>query len=188
MLTAILINVIIIEKVQTKGAIMAIKQSDKEHFREIYERHVDDIYRLCFSYMKNPHDSEDAVSVVFCKLIKKSPVFETQEQEKAWLVVTACNECKSMLRALRRHPRVEISELPEQKGFEDTEHNDIIDAIISLPEKYSSVLYLHFYLGYSLKEIAKMTKQNESTVRSQLFYGKRKLASLIGGNDDEGVQ
>ena len=93
-----------------------------------------------------------------------------------------------MLRALRRHPRVEISELPEQKGFEDTEHNDIIDAIISLPEKYSSVLYLHFYLGYSLKEIAKMTKQNESTVRSQLFYGKRKLASLIGGNDDEGVQ
>ena len=167
---------------------MAIKQSNKEHFREIYERHVDDIYRLCFSYMKNPHDSEEAVSAVFCKLIKKSPVFETQEKEKAWLVVTACNECKSMLRALRRHPKVDISNLSEQSVSEESKYNDIIDAIISLPEKYSSVLYLHFYLGYSLKEIAKMTKQNESTVRSRLFYGKKKLASLIGGNDDEGVQ
>lgn len=167
---------------------MAITPEDKEHFREIYERHVDDVYRLCFSYLKNPHDSEDAVSSVFCKLIKKNPVFETQEQEKAWLIVTACNECKSMLRALRRHPRVDISVLPEQESANDFERSEMIDAIISLPEKYSSVLYLHFYLGYSLKEIAKMTKQNESTVRSQLFYGKRKLANLIGGNDDEGVQ
>lgn len=167
---------------------MAITPEDKEHFREIYERHVDDIYRLCFSYMKDPHDSEDAVSAVFCKLIKKKPVFETQEQEKAWLVVTACNECKSMLRTLRRHPRIDIEALPEQESANDFERSEVIDAIVSLPEKYSSVLYLHFYLGYSLKEIAKMTKQNESTVRSRLFYGKRKLASLIGGNDDEGVQ
>lgn len=166
---------------------MTINSNDKEHFREIYQRHVDDIYRLCFSYLKNPHDCEDAVSAVFCKLMKKNPVFETPQQEKAWLVVTACNECKSMLRSLRRHPKLNISECPQQAVTNDFERCEMIDAIVSLPEKYSSVLYLHYYLEYSLAEIAKMTKQNPSTVRSHLFYGKRKLAQIIGGNDDEKI-
>lgn len=167
---------------------MTIDQSNKEHFREIYERNVNDVYRLCFSYLKNIHDCEDAVSSVFCKLMKKAPVFETPEREKAWLIVTACNECKSMLRSRRRHPEVDISELPpQQTETNDFERCEMIDAIVSLPEKYSSVLYLHYYLGYSLAEIAKMTGQNSSTVRSHLFYGKKKLARLIGGNDDEGI-
>lgn len=167
---------------------MTINQSNKERFREIYERNVNDIYRLCFSYLKNIHDCEDAVSSVFCKLIRKDPAFEATEQEKAWLIVTACNECKSVLRSRRRHPKVDISELPEQTAKDNFERCEMIDAIISLPEKYSSVLYLHFYLGYTLADIAKMTKQNESTVRSRLFYGKKKLASIIGGNGDEKIQ
>lgn len=164
---------------------MAIDQSNKERFREIYERNVNDVYRLCFSYLKNIHDCEDAVSSVFCKLIKKDPTFETAEREKAWLIVTACNECKSVLRSRRRHPKVDISELPQQTEISNFERCEMIDAIVSLPEKYSSVLYLHYYLDYSLADIAKMTKQNESTVRSRLFYGKKKLAGIIGGNDDE---
>lgn len=166
---------------------MAIDQSNKEHFREIYERNVNDVYRLCFSYLKNIHDCEDAVSSVFCKLIKNDPAFETPEQEKAWLIVTACNECRSVLRSRRRHPKVDISELPPQTETNDFERCEMIDAIVSLPEKYSSVLYLHYYLDYSLNDIAKMTGQNASTVRSRLFYGKKKLAKLIGGNDDEGI-
>lgn len=166
---------------------MAIKQNNKEHFREIYERNVNDVYRLCFSYLKNIHDCEDAVSTVFCKLIKKAPVFETPEQEKGWLIVTACNECKSVLRSRRKHPKVDISDLPEQAATENFERCEMIDAIVSLPEKYSSVLYLHYYIGYSLTDIAKMTKQNISTVRSRLFYGKKKLASIIGGNDNEEI-
>ena len=66
-----------------------IKQNEKEYFRQVYERHVDDIYRLCFSYLKNTHDCEDAVSVVFCRLMQKNSVFESLEQEKGWLIVTA---------------------------------------------------------------------------------------------------
>lgn len=162
--------------------------NDKEYFREIYQRHVDDIYRLCFSYLKNPHDCEDAVSAVFCKLMKKNPVFDSPQKEKAWLIVTACNECKSVLRARKRQPKIDISECPQQKATSDFERCEMIDAIVSLDEKYSSVLYLHYYLEYSLAEIAKMTKQNTSTVRSRLFYGKKKLAQIIGGNDDEKIQ
>lgn len=56
---------------------------DSEQIRQIYQRNVDDIYRLCFSYLKNTHDCEDAVSAVFEKLMKKQPVFMSQKLEKA---------------------------------------------------------------------------------------------------------
>ena len=66
--------------------------NDKEYFREIYQRNVDDIYRLCFSYLKNPHDCEDAVSAVFCKLMKKNPVFDTPQKEKASLPIVVTDD------------------------------------------------------------------------------------------------
>lgn len=160
---------------------------DSEHIKQIYERNVDDIYRLCFSYLKNTHDSEDAVSVVFEKLLKKQPTFMSQKQEKAWLVVTACNHCKSILRFSLRHPKIDISDLPEQEYWDGRENADLLELVLSLPEKYRIVLYLYFYMGYTLSEISGIIKVNESTVRSRLFYGKKKLLKLMGGTDYEKI-
>lgn len=165
-----------------------IDDAQREYFRQVYERHADDVYRLCFSFLKNVHDSEDAVSMVFCKMMQKAPCFESEDNEKSWLMVTACNECKTMLRSMKRHPRIDISELPETAVSENYERLELLEAILKLDGKYSSVLYLNLYLEYPLTDIAAMTKQNVSTVRSRLFYGKKKLAAIIGGNDDEGIQ
>lgn len=161
------------------------EQYDAEYVRAVYERHVDDVFRICFSYLQNVHDCEDAVSAVFIKLMKHQPQFFSEEQERAWLIVTACNHCKSLLRLSLRHPKVDISSLPEQKYWEDTEHSDLLKLVLSLPEKHRTVVYLHFFMGYSLAEIAKMMKVNESTVRSRLFHGKKKLLKMMGGNEYE---
>lgn len=158
---------------------------EREQIREIYERNVDDVFRLCFSYMKNIHDCEDAVSAVFVKLMQKKPEFKTLKEEKAWLVVTACNHCKDQLRFSLRHPKIDISELPEKEYWDNADNSELMEKVLSLPEKYRSVMYLHFFIGYSLKEISQLTKTNESTVRSRLFYGKKKLAKLLGGNEYE---
>ena len=46
----------------------SLNGTDKEQeFTETYERYVDDIYRLCFSFMKNASDAEDAVQDTFFK-------------------------------------------------------------------------------------------------------------------------
>lgn len=158
-----------------------------EYVREIYERNVDDIYRLCFSYLKNTHDCEDAVSAVFVRLMSKKPVFQSYKQEKAWLVITACNYCKSVLRFSVRHPKVDIRDLPEQEYWENTENFEMLDIILALPEKYRTVLYLHYYEGYSLAEISRFIHVNESTLRSRLYYGKKKLLKAMGGTEYEKI-
>ncbi len=156
-----------------------------EYIREIYERNVDDIFGLCFSYLKNIHDCEDAVSAVFIKLMNSKPVFQSTKQEKAWLIITACNHCKSLLRFSLRHPKIDISSLPEQEYWDDTQNVEFLELLLDLPEKHKIVVYLHYYEGYSLTEIASILKAKESTIRSRLFYAKKKLSKLIGGKEHE---
>lgn len=75
----------------------SLRRSDKE-ITEIYERHFSMVYRVCFSYMKNPQDTNDMVQNTFMKLVEHGVEFENPEHEKAWLIVTASNLCKNHLR------------------------------------------------------------------------------------------
>ncbi len=158
-----------------------------EYIRDVYLRNVDDIFGLCFSYMRNIHDCEDAVSAVFEKFISKQPIFENEKSEKAWLIVTACNQCKSMLRFKVRHPKIDISTIQEEEYWDNTENREMLELVMKLSEKYRIVMYLHFYIGYSLAEISKLINVNQSTVRSRLFYGKKKLKKILGGSDYEKI-
>ncbi|MBQ1531277.1 MAG: hypothetical protein IIZ57_03950 [Solobacterium sp.] len=63
-------------------------RTDKE-ITDIYMRHRQTVYRVCYAYMKNPADTEDAVQDTFVQMIRKGPVFENQQHEKAWLIRTA---------------------------------------------------------------------------------------------------
>ena len=73
--------------------------TDKEaDFANIYKKYVDDIYRLCFSFMKNQMDAEDAVQETFLKYYRHDKSFDTEAHKKAWLIVTASNQCKDMLK------------------------------------------------------------------------------------------
>ena len=62
--------------------------SEKD-FVSTYNRYVDMIYRLCFSFLKNKEDTEDAVQSVFLKYIKTKKGFENEHHEKAWFIVTS---------------------------------------------------------------------------------------------------
>lgn len=83
------------------GGHMAADQQSLD-IAAIYERHSKTVYRVCFAFMKNHADTEDAVQETFFRLIRKQPTFETPEHEKAWLIRTASNICKNELKHWRR--------------------------------------------------------------------------------------
>ena len=47
---------------------------------DIYKRQMKTVYRVCFAFMKNPFDTEDAVQDTFYKMIKPGVVFESEER------------------------------------------------------------------------------------------------------------
>lgn len=129
----------------------SLQRTGKE-IAEIYNRQVDTVYRICFSYMKNTADTEDMVQETFLRLLSSSVDFVSQEHEKAWLIVTASNLCKDTLKKWwRKTENIEDPSLGlNQPPYEIDE---VLDVILRLPEnqKMCSLYVLLrgvFYCGY----------------------------------------
>ncbi len=70
------------------------------------------LFRLCLILLGSEADAEDAVQETMLKYLQKAPVFESAEHEKAWLITTAKNKCRDMLRFRARHPQIPLEEAP----------------------------------------------------------------------------
>lgn len=144
-------------------------------FKEIYERNVDTVYRVCYMYMKNATDAEDAVHNTFLKLFESEKAFESEAHEKAWLIRVCSNVCKNMLSHWSRKAQ-DISRLEIQS--EDKTDETLI-ALCSLPQKLKLPVYLHYYDGYTSKEIGKMLGIPDSTVRNRLQKARQLLKEIL---------
>jgi RNA polymerase sigma factor (sigma-70 family) len=159
----------------------SLLRTDKE-LAELYQRHVDQVYRLCYIYLKNPVDAEDAVQSVFLKLIKSQMVFNDHGHEKAWLMVITRNYCKDILKNWWKTRRVDLDALPEVSSWNSDEPSEKVFAkLLSLPENYKTVLYLYYFEEYSVKEISEMLERKESTIQTQISRGRGRLKIDMGG-------
>lgn len=155
-------------------------RTNKE-FLEIYNRQVDTVYRLCFSFMKHHADAEDLTQEVFLKLLGSGKTFENERHEKAWLIVTASNLCKDSLRKWwRRWEDIGAYEhLPAKERDTDC---TVYEAILRLKPDYKTAVYMFYYEGYTTAEIAQYLKCPESTIRSRLKRARSQLQTMLGGD------
>ena len=158
----------------------SLLRTDKE-LTQIYWRHVETVYRVCFMYMKNTHETEDMVQNTFIRLMRDNTRFESEEHEKAWLIRTATNLCIDHFRHWRTKV-VYLDDLTHPAEQPPFEINDTIEKIKKLPQKYKTVIYLYYYEGYSTPEIAKILGKKESTVRSYLHTGRKLLKIEMEGD------
>lgn len=159
-------------------------RTNKE-IEEIYSKYIDTLYRVCFTYLKSQADAEDAVQTTFIKYMHCTKGFENAEHQKAWLITTASNTCKDILKSSWKK-LLTINEHENDLSIEPFESDSslVLQAVLDLPLKYRTVIYLHYYEGYNCNEIAKMIKKRPSTVRNYLHEAREKLKNKLGGDFD----
>lgn len=153
---------------------------ERQRFGEWYESYYDLVYRVCYSFMKNRSDTEDAVAETFMKLLPRMADMENEKHLKGWLVVTASNYCKNQLKHWWRKKRSSM-EVAENNGREEPSFvpNETLEAVLKLPDRYKAALYLHYYEGYSSAEIGEMTGRSASTVRGDLQKARKLLGTEL---------
>ena len=160
-------------------------KADTDALTALYTRNVDAVYRICYVYLRSRADAEDAVQSVFLRYLQKQPVFRDENHERGWLLLTAKNICRDMLRSWWRH-RVGLDELPEPAApMRDKEPSELTEALLALPEKYRITLYLYYCEGYPAREVAVLLGCRESTVRTRLQRGREMLKNDLGGSCHE---
>ncbi len=147
---------------------------------QIVEQYGDMVYRIALCNAKNKEDAEDIFQEVFVSLIRSLDKIENENHLKHWLIRTTINKCKNLhLCFWKKRVSLEDTKLEEKyisgsKGFND-EVNELRAEINTLSDKQKSVIYLYYYEGFSVKEIAKILKISEGTVKSRLSSARNNL-------------
>ena len=150
------------------------------------QRYAQMILRLCFTYSLGRADAEDVCQNVFLKLLQCDRRFADEGETRAFIIRMTINECKDALKSGWRRRTVPLDELIEREapGL-PAQDSGVLAAVQRLPLKYREAVYLYYYEGYSVREIAGMLGRSESAVTAHLSRGRQKLRMTLGGNEYE---
>ncbi len=161
---------------------MTVFIKGKDAFSFAFKQFSDTVYRVAIHNTANFSDAEDITQEVFIKLLETNKAFRDGEHLKAWLIRVTINLCRDKIKKLSRETLVE--HFASDKSYE--EKTDILEAVKALPDNYRNTIYLHYYEGYTAREIGKILDAKENTVLSWLSRGRDALRKeLDGGFDDE---
>ena len=73
--------------------------NQNERAERLVEAYADTILRLSYSYLKNTADAQDICQTVLIRLLAEERSFDSPEHEKAWVLRTAANACKDVLKS-----------------------------------------------------------------------------------------
>ena len=146
---------------------------------ELFHTYADMVYRLAFLRLRSSADAEDILQEVFVRCLRNGKAFHDAEHQKAWLIRVTVNCTKTLATsAWRRHT------VPERDDVltEMEDHTDVYAAVLALPKDYRTAIHLHYYEGYSVREIAKLTGSTEQAIKSRLFRARGMLHERLKGD------
>lgn len=151
----------------------------EEYFRKYYKV----CYRVAFTLVKNHADAEDVAQDVLLRLLLYQPEFAGPEHEKAWMIRTAINLGKDLLKSKWHKTTVGMETVLEEERaclqIPHMESDDTLFVVLELPERYRNCLYLFYYEDYSIREIAGILEEPENTVKTNLRRGREALKQKL---------
>ena len=139
------------------------------------------VFRLAYGMLNNREDAEDIAQDAFARLYKSDKHFNDDEHVKAWLIRVTVNLCKDMVRsAWYRHRDEPVADI----SSEDDEISPLKACIQRLDAESTAVIYLFYYEGYSVKEIAAIRRTTSASVRTRLTRARRKLRMMLSEEEN----
>lgn len=131
------------------------------------------LYRLAYSYVKNPDDAMDIVQESAYKAILRAEDMKNIETIKSWLCRIVVNTALDSLRVRRRETGLEnLPDTGKEDAYEDA---DLLQALDGLDERERTVVTLRYFEDMKLSDIVNVTGENLSTVKSLLYRSLKKL-------------
>ncbi len=161
---------------------------DPPLFDDLYERHVDAVWRLLARAGVPSSDLEDAVQEVFLVAHRKLPEFRGDSQPKTWLFSIGLRVAKDARRRLARkggtepldaHPRLESDQRLEEQTMQRQRFEQLLRLLDALDDDLREVFVLAELEELSAPEIATVTGHNVNTVYSRMRTARLRFAELV---------
>lgn len=151
-----------------------------QDYTRAIDTYADCVYRVAYSYTYSKFDAEDVLQNVFLKLFQSRRSFNGEEHLKQWLIRVAVNECHNLHRSFWKRNIIHTEEIEKSvQGSLAENEIDLHHALLQLPREYRVIVHMYYYEGYKTKEISKILKVKEATVRTRLARARDRLRELL---------
>ena len=146
--------------------------------RQAVTKYSDMLYRICIVILCNEQDVQDAIQDTFCRYLEKAPDFHDEEHEKAWLIRVTVNLCRDYNKSAW-YKKVKGFDGNESEIPWEMEELSLWEELSQLKPVYRNIIYLYYYEGYKVHEIAGILNLRENTVSSHLTRARKKLRTIL---------
>lgn len=152
-------------------------EKSKEKIEQAVGLYGDMLMKVCLSMLGNRYDAEEIVQETFISYMTNSKEFREDEHEKAWLLRVAINKSKNFLRKSRHRIYINLDDIKEVIAAEEKQEHLV--EILQFPPKIKAAIHLHYYEGYTCKEIGAIVGATESAVKKRLQKGRELLKDIL---------
>lgn len=139
----------------------------KEKFADLIREYKLPMYRLSYGILQN---EMDAVGEAVIKAYEHLDSLREIDKFRQWIMMITANEAKHIF---RKRKRVELTEDVSRYGMsQNDKYDELWDIILTLDEKYRSVIILFYYDQMKIKEISEILHITEGTVKSRMSRAK----------------
>ena len=164
-----------------------IATGDRLAMQVLFARHHVRIYRFVLRLVRDESVAEDLISEVFLDVWRQAGRFEGRSQVSTWLLAIARFKALS---ALRRRPDEELddeaaeaiedpSDDPEVALDKKDKSAAIRKCLEKLSAEHREIIDLVYYHEKSVEEVAQIVGIPENTVKTRMFYARKRLAELL---------
>jgi len=165
---------------------------DSKAFNQLYHRYNQRLLYYFFRMLGNSNEkAQDFLQDIFIKLIDKAELFDTSRKFSTWIFSIAHNMCKNEYRRMEIRKDTDIEAfheiLHEQENTEfdlqcqnlEDFTKDLFEELDTFDEIHKTVFLLHYRENFSLKDIGQILDISEGTVKSRLFYTRKRLSERL---------
>ena len=178
----------------------AAQTGDNSAFDKLVRRHKDRIFNLCYRFLNDYQEAEDASQDVFVKVFVALKRFRFESTFSTWIYRITVNTCTNRLKSGSYRRRKRSTQLPDTEEKAHLAESDelgeksvtpadqvekkqrmiiIKDAIESLPVKQKTLVVLRDIEGLSYEEITSITGVKSGTLKSRLARARLNLREKL---------
>ena len=162
----------------------SLRRGNADAFEELYRRYKRHIFTFCLKLTGDRPLAEDATHDAFLKMYHNVGTLTDTSVFRSWLFTIASNEVFKMLRKHHRNGTADADsvwtdETPLTLAQTNETKEIVTTCIDSLKVEYREVLLLREYEQHTYAEIAAITGNTESSVKSRLFKTRKALVEKL---------
>ena len=164
-----------------------IAAGDRSAMEILYARHSIGIYRFILHRVQNEAVAEELASEVFLDVWRNASKFERRSQVSTWLLAIARHRALEMRRRRSTEPldhdaaaRIEDPADDAEAAIDRKRTSSILSACLAqLSPVHREIIDLIYYNGKTIGAAAAVIGINHNTVKTRVFYGRKRLAELL---------